>query len=622
MINKTASDTCRLAIKNTVGHNAPGAVYYVLRDGKPFVDASFGDARRADSPDGLLAYGPDTIVHVASVSKFICAVAVLRLIEDWNEIFAHVAMNLADQRIYTGPPRTAIDAQLISRVVKSGTALSLDAGVYNLLSSKLDKDVIAAARSANRNVFPGAGVSSITLRDLLTHTSGLRDNFWDLCGQLGLDGGKLINENAAGGKAIFDLKKVVSVILSQDCAAKVPSYSNDGFNVAGAVVEFLTGVQFEDWCRKKIFPSKAFNDIARRPIDMKRAARYYSTDGKGGFTGGNYHPDYRDFGACGGWYTSASAFCEWVLAVMQSRRFGGIDIIRPVPINRRPLLQGKKLVGIGRPIVNAPERLLDLRLGLDGPLDLGYLRGQAKNGGTGSPGTSTNARFVYLRGYGNYSVVAFTQANGPLDANPLLESGLPSLRRWLYYPAPLRDDGLPEVSSGFDFTGLDQSAYWDENGTEKTVTRGVEFATEVATGDSTGRTNMFGTTPYSAGRSVNSPGFIRLRGFLRGGDGGMTIFRLTSDDGAMLWINDTLLVDNDGAHSPKAIQRNYNLPVQKSVPIMVYWYNISGNGTLFLEWKRPGRAAFEAIPPEQFAQGLLHFKPFTIPLDPKKITPL
>jgi CubicO group peptidase (beta-lactamase class C family) len=522
---------------------------------------------------------------------------------------------------YRGPPRP-FDKGLIRNVELSGQPLAFTTPVYDLMEPYLDDDIVGKAKALNGH-YPGAGVTAITLQGLLTHTSGMRDMLFPLIADLQLDRDSIINENHPSGIAVFDLKKFTTVVFSRDCEATTESYSNDGFSVLGAFIEFLSGVPFEDWCREKIFPSRTFDDIARRPVDMSRAARYYDVDGAGNLTSGAFHPDYRHFGACGGWYTSARVFCEWVQAVMHRRHFGGLTPIQPIASSHHlhldhgidselDIAEGTLASPFGRPIVRDPDFFFDFWAGFDhGPFDLGYLEGRPKNGGTGVPGTSTNGAFGYLRGYGDYSIVAFAEANGPLDGSAMLAAGLPPLRPWLYNPGPSRDDGTPQVMTVFDDPGLVQVAYWDEGGVARTVTRGAEFATATVTidGVSAVRTDLAGTTPYAPGRNLNLQAFICLEGFLQSMEGGTYGFRLSSDDGAMLWVDGTLVIDNDGTHFLRSRTGTADISADTRAWLTIYWYNVADVGSLYVEWQRPGHSAFEAVPVDHLHQGNTRIKP-------------
>lgn len=618
MIDQEASNACRTALQATYGTLAPGVTYYVLRDGKPFVDASFGAARRSGAADGALSYSADTIVHIASVSKLICGVAVLRLIEDWNEIFPLLRRRpITNSYRYVGPERPE-DAGLIASVQRYHRPLTLDTRVYDLMKAYLDHASIARDAAG----YPGLGITDMTVRQLLRHVSGMRDGQLKP-DKLGLDWSQLIREDDPSGKAFFDLVRFISVLFAEDNAATTEAYSNDGYNVLGALVEFLTGTPFEQWCRKKLFPHKSFNDIARRPVDMARAARYYERQADGSYTAGNHHPDYADFGACGGWYTSASAICLWFDAVMKKRRFGGIGIVSPVR-KLEPLGQAVDLhpLNLGHPILKDPRPLFDLGLGFDGgSLDLGYLHGRTKNGGTRVPGRAdvpgghTNCRIVYLEGYGDYSVVAFAQANANLDANPLLEAGLWPLRQWLYDPTPLPDHVVLERPA-FNVRGLGRLAVWEDAGAQQTAHDWIEFAVETSAlaGVTATRTNLFGTTPYAPGRTANSPAFIHLHGYLRAIEAGTYTLRLSSDDGAMLWLDDILVIDNDRHHGIASATGQCTMTAGGTRALAIDWYNIDSSGALYLEWLRPGATAFEAVPVDNLRQGQLKAPNGPLPL--------
>jgi hypothetical protein len=92
-------------------------------------------------------------------------------------------------------------------------------------------------------------------------------------------------------------------------------------------------------------------------------------------------------------------------------------------------------------------------------------------------------------------------------------------------------------------------------------------------------------------------------GYIKAPAAGSYAFRLSSDDGSMLWVNDVLVVDNDFDRSLKSIIGSTQLPATSYVPIRIYRYNAAGSGSLFLEWKPAGSAAFEAVPADSFRVG-------------------
>lgn len=66
-------------------------------------------------------------------------------------------------------------------------------------------------------------------------------------------------------------------------------------------------------------------------------------------------------------------------------------------------------------------------------------------------------------------------------------------------------------------------------------------------------------------------------------------FALTSDDGSRLWIDDKLVVDNDGLHG--AVKKNGVAPLAKGWHmIRVEWFNKSGDASLSVDWGKAGAA--------------------------------
>jgi alpha-L-fucosidase len=67
------------------------------------------------------------------------------------------------------------------------------------------------------------------------------------------------------------------------------------------------------------------------------------------------------------------------------------------------------------------------------------------------------------------------------------------------------------------------------------------------------------------------------------------VFELTADDGARLWIDDKLVVDNDGLHSPQA--RTGRIALAKGPHMLrIEWFNKTGGAELALHWAKLGGA--------------------------------
>ncbi|MCL4220830.1 MAG: alpha-L-fucosidase [Phycisphaerales bacterium] len=91
-----------------------------------------------------------------------------------------------------------------------------------------------------------------------------------------------------------------------------------------------------------------------------------------------------------------------------------------------------------------------------------------------------------------------------------------------------------------------------------------------------------------AGFKEESVGLVQ-RGVLRIDEPGMYQFMLTSDDGARLYIDGRLVLDNDGLHSPVAVTGVAPLN-SGGHDIRVEWFNKSGGVALELKMTRAGGA--------------------------------
>jgi CubicO group peptidase (beta-lactamase class C family) len=554
----TASTMLRSRLREVYGSTLAGCVFYVTRDGRPFADGSFGHARRPGAADGELAMTASTLVHVGSITKFLCAVAILRLIEEWNRI--------------VGRPASPHDATFARTVHRFGTPLSLDSKAFPLVQPYLDQAMIATYAS-----FPGTNVANITLRQLLDHTSGLprigaevtRAAFEaDLAGSTLND---IVFEPGDDGATRFNLAKFVTGLLKQN-ATFANVYNNDAYSVLSAVIEATTGTPYATWLKQHIFIESRFEDLAPKVSDPVRSARYYSFDGSR-FLFGNHHPDYTRFSLAGGYYVSAAVFAEWVDAVMQ-----------------------RKAVGHG-PILDNPQLLLSDRPGLGG-YAVERFRGYTKNGGAGPGGGSTNASFVYLRGYGSERIFAFTEANTNVNADAVRDEGLAALAESL-----TRRPGLnapPPAAAG-----LRQTVFWNDaaGGVSSASTDLPVSIQPIAVGGVTvNRTRLLGAGPLAGGRSMTDIVTAELRGSIRTASAGNHVFRLASDDGSQLWLNDELVADNQGDHGMRACETDgVWLEADRWYPLRVRWYNSGGGADLCLEWRTPGASSFAPVPVAYFS---------------------
>ncbi|WP_121700701.1 PA14 domain-containing protein, partial [Streptomyces sp. E5N298] len=76
---------------------------------------------------------------------------------------------------------------------------------------------------------------------------------------------------------------------------------------------------------------------------------------------------------------------------------------------------------------------------------------------------------------------------------------------------------------------------------------------------------------------------------------GSYTFRLTSDDGSRLWIDDQLVVDHDGLHGPEPKDATVDLTAGPHA-LRIEHFERDGGQQLTLAWKPPGASSFGVVP--------------------------
>jgi CubicO group peptidase (beta-lactamase class C family) len=551
-----ASMAVRARLREVYGRQVPGCTYLVTRNGRPFVDASFGYARRPGAADGELAMTASSQVHVGSITKFLACVAILRLIEEWNEFIA--------------APARPDEPKLAKAAHALGRAISLNEPVLPLVRPFLDAGLLA---SYGVN-FPGTNVAAITLKQVLDHTSGLPRIGAEITRatyEAALNGQHLsdiVNEPSDDHPTSFDLSKFVTALLKQN-ATFAPVYNNDVYALPSAVIEATTGTPYAAWMKARLFADPRFDDIAPKVTDPARSARYYGFDGNN-FTVGNHHPDYTDFSLAGGYFVSASAFSEWVEAVMQKESFRG------------------------RPILNDPQKLLtDLTGGALGGYSRDRYSGYTKNGAAGPGGGGTNASCAFMKGYGNERLFVFTEANAGVNADAVRDTGMDVLAEAL-----TRRPGF-SLPAGVPTGRLKQTVYWNDAAGVASATADIAVSTQAVQvrGLSATRICLLGNGPLAGGKQITDLVSVELLGSVRASTWGNHVFRLASDDGALLWLGDELMIDNGGDHGMRPFESE-PLWMESNTwyPLRVRWYNSGGGAQLTLEWRTPGSEVFTAVP--------------------------
>jgi len=203
-------------LRGTTQAESPGFSLAVIQHGKPVFEKGYGLANLEYD----ISVTPQTIYHVASVSKQFTAMAVVLLEEDGK--------------------------------------LSLEDDVHKYLPE-----------------LPDYG-QPVTIRQLLQHTSGIRDQWQTLA----LAGWRLDD--------VITQEQILRVLFRQKEVNFVPGtrhlYSNGGYTLAAEIVARVSGQSFPDFCRERIFEplgmSHTHFHIDHRTIVRDRAYSY-SQNGDG-----------------------------------------------------------------------------------------------------------------------------------------------------------------------------------------------------------------------------------------------------------------------------------------------------------------------------------------------------
>ena len=77
---------------------------------------------------------------------------------------------------------------------------------------------------------------------------------------------------------------------------------------------------------------------------------------------------------------------------------------------------------------------------------------------------------------------------------------------------------------------------------------------------------------------------------------GTYLFRLTSDDGSRLQIDDQVVVDHDGLHGDTAKEGSFTLTAGTEHDLRLDYFEAGGGELLSLEWMPPGATTFTVVP--------------------------
>src|SRR5438309_1605221 len=181
----------------------------------------------------------------------------------------------------------------------------------------LDRDVNEYLDFAIPKTYP----EPITLRQLLTHTSGFEETLKNLF---------VAHES--------DMKPLRTYLANQMPArifppGKVPSYSNYGFTLAGYIVERVSGEKFEQYITNHVLqPLRMINSTFDQPLPPQLAPQMSKA-----YLNASKNP--RDFefvqaAPAGALSTTAADMTRFMLAFLQDGSVDGVAILKPETVRQ------------------------------------------------------------------------------------------------------------------------------------------------------------------------------------------------------------------------------------------------------------------------------------------------
>ncbi len=280
LTNNVSSNPSTAEIDTTIKqfmrqHGIVGASLAITRKGRLIYSKGFG---YADEETGELVK-PESLFRIASVSKLITAVAIMKLVED--------------ERLRLNTPVFGPEGILNDSIYRNYT----------------DKRV-----------------EQITIHELLDHTAGWSHKKADPLFM------PLYVAKEMGVQPPADIKTIIQYALKKKLdfnPGTKYSYSNLGYAILGQVIEKITGMPYEDYVQfailhplgiydmhigKSYFDEKYPNEV--KYYEPKDEAKCYAFDGSGKLVpmtyGGN---NIQLLGAAGGWIASATELIKLVVAI-------------------------------------------------------------------------------------------------------------------------------------------------------------------------------------------------------------------------------------------------------------------------------------------------------------------
>jgi CubicO group peptidase (beta-lactamase class C family) len=238
---------------------------------------------------------------------------------------------------------------LVASVSKTITATAL-MQLYDQGKFQLDDDINKFLPF--RISIPVSPTSPVTFRQLLTHTASIADNgaYINCPGSCGY-GSSLISFVTRGADSPISLADFTKGYLTSGGAyydrsanfksgapGTVNDYSNMGITLAGYLVEVISGIPFDQYCKDHIFTPLGMDKTSWRlaGMDPPSLAMPYDKSSSGFVPYGHYgEPDYPD----GMLRTSVNELARFLVTYMQGSRYDGRQILKPTTVQE--MLKGQ-----------------------------------------------------------------------------------------------------------------------------------------------------------------------------------------------------------------------------------------------------------------------------------------
>lgn len=121
---------------------------------------------------------------------------------------------------------------------------------------------------------------------------------------------------------------------------------------------------------------------------------------------------------------------------------------------------------------------------------------------------------------------------------------------------------------------------------------------EIMPGELPNEVRILPTVDIKEGEFGLSDRFVtQVDAFIRIDQADNYTFRLTSDDGSRMWIDDRMVIDHDGLHGAEPKGAGTYLSAGER-QLRIRHFDNTGGELLKLEWRAPGDSEFRPIPPE------------------------